>query len=100
MLAETKAKIAIGLALSFIVLNVADILITWQCLQLGASELNFFIRPLLELGFFSSISFKLGMSSGIAAIMLHKGKLASLTIAVFLFSFICTLNMITMADLL
>ena len=96
---ETKVKVAIGLALAFIVLNVADILLTWQCLRLGAIELNFFTNSVLALGFFPSISFKLGISSGIAAIMLHQGRLSWLIIAVIMFSFVCALNMITIANL-
>jgi hypothetical protein len=96
---ETKVRVAVGLAFAFIVLNVSDILLTWQCLWLGAIEANLFIKPVLELGFFSSISFKLGSSSGIAAIMLHKGRLSWLVIAVIMFSFVCALNMITLANL-
>lgn len=96
---ETKVKVAIGLALTFIVLNVADILLTWHGLQLGALELNLFISPVLALGFFPSISFKLGISSGIAAIMLHRGQFSLLIIAVSMLSFVCALNIITIANL-
>ena len=96
---ETKAKVAIGLALGFIVLNVADILLTWQCLRLGAIELNFIMSSVLQLGFFPSISFKLGISSGVAAIMLHRGQFSWLIIAVSMLSLVCALNIITLASL-
>ncbi len=99
MALETKVKVAIGLALAFIVLNVADILLTWHSLRLGAIELNFIMSSVLQLGFFPSISFKLGISSGIAAIMLVRGQLSWLIIAVSMFSFICALNMITIVNL-
>ena len=90
--AQTKVNIAIGLAITFIVLNMADILLTWQGLQLGAIELNFFMNRVLELGFFSSVAFKLGVASGIAALMLHKGQFTALIIGVSLLSFICIRN--------
>ena len=96
---EAKVKVAIGLALGFIILNVADILLTWQCLRLGAIELNFIMSSVLQLGFFPSISFKLGISSGVAAIMLHRGQFSWLIIAVSMFSFVCALNIITLANL-
>ena len=96
---ETKVKVSIGLALTFIVLNVVDILLTWQGLQLGALELNFFISPVLALGFLPSISFKLGISSGIAAIMLHRGQFSCLIIAVSILSLVCILNIITITSL-
>lgn len=96
---ETKVKVAIGLALTFIVLNVADILLTWHGLRLGALELNFFISPVLALGFFPSISFKLGISSGISALMLYRGQFSLLIIAVSMLSFICAVNIITIANL-
>ena len=89
---ESKAKVAVGLALAFIVLNVADILLTWQALPLGATELNFFMRDILALGFLPSIAFKLGISSGIAALMLHKGQLATLIIGVSVLSIVCVWN--------
>ena len=96
---ETKVKVAIGLALTFIVLNVVDILLTWQGLQLGAFELNFFISSVLALGFIPSICFKLGISSGIAALMLYRGQVSLLITAVSILSFICALNIITIAHL-
>jgi hypothetical protein len=96
---ETKAKVAIGLALAFIVLNVADILLTWQCLRLGAVELNFFMNSVLALGFFPSILFRLGIASGLAAIMLYRGQISWLIIAVSMFSFVCALNMLTIVNL-
>lgn len=90
--AETKVNVAIGLALTFIVLNVVDILLTWQGLQLGAIELNLFMSTVLGLGFFSSIALKLGIASAIAAIMLHRGQFAALIIGVSLLSFVCIRN--------
>jgi hydrogenase/urease accessory protein HupE len=89
---QTKVKIAIGLAIAFIALNIVDILLTWQGLQLGAIELNFFMNSVLSLGFFSSVAFKLGIASGIAAIMLHRGQFATLIIGVSLLSFVCIRN--------
>ncbi len=90
--AQTKVKIAIGLAIAFIALNIVDILLTWQGLQLGAIELNFFMNSVLSLGFFSSVAFKLGIASGIAAFMLHRGQFATLIIGVSLLSFVCIRN--------
>jgi hypothetical protein len=90
--AQTKVKIAIGLAIVFIALNIVDILLTWQGLQLGAIELNFFMNSVLSLGFFSSVAFKLGIASGIAAFMLHRGQFATLIIGVSLLSFVCIRN--------
>lgn len=97
--AETKVSVAIGLALTFIALNIVDILLTWQGLQLGAIELNFFIKSILALGFFPSVAFKLGISSGIAAIMLHKGQFTTLIIGVSLLSLICIRNLIVIGNL-
>ena len=95
--AQTKVNVAIGLALAFIVLNVVDIVLTWQGLRLGAIELNFLMKHLIQLGFFSSVAFKLGIASGIAAIMLHRGSFNTLIVGVSLISFICiwNLNVIT-----
>ena len=96
---ETKVKITVGLAIAFIALNVVDILLTWQGLQLGAIELNFFMHGVLSLGFFSSVAFKLGIASGIAAIMLHKGQFTVLIIGVGLLSFVCIRNMMVIGQL-
>jgi hypothetical protein len=90
--AQTKGNIAIGLAITFIALNIADILLTWQGLKLGAIELNFLMDRVLGMGFFSSVAFKLGIASGIAALMLHKGHFAALIIGVSLLSFVCIRN--------
>ena len=97
--AQTKVNIAIGLALAFIALNVVDILLTWQGLRLGAIELNFLINSVLSLGFVSSVAFKLGIASGIAAIMLHRGQFAILIIGVSLLSFVCIRNMMVIGHL-
>lgn len=88
-----KAKAAIGLAVAFIALNIVDILLTWQGLRLGAIELNFFMNSVLAMGFASSVALKLGLSSGIAAIMLHRGQFAVLIVGVSLLSFICVNNL-------
>ena len=97
--AQTKVKIAIGLAIAFVALNIVDILLTWQGLQLGAIELNFFMNSVLSLGFFSSVAFKVGIASGIAAVMLHKGQFAILIIGVSLLSFVCIRNMMVIGHL-
>lgn len=97
--AQTKVNIAIGLALAFIALNVVDILLTWQGLRLGAIELNFLMNSVLSLGFVSSVAFKLGIASGIAAIMLHRGQFAVLIIGVSLLSFVCIRNMMVIGHL-
>lgn len=97
--AQTKVKIAVGLAIAFIALNIADILLTWQGLQLGAIELNFFMNSILSLGFFSSVAFKLGIAAGIAAIMLHRGQFAVLIVGVSLLSFVCIRNMMVIGQL-
>ena len=99
MLPETKAKIAIGLALTFISLNVFDILLTWQGLQLGATELNFFMNKVLALGFFESVAFKLGIASGIVVIMLQKGQFTSLVVGVSFLSCVCVWNLYTIGNL-
>ena len=97
--ARTKVNIAIGLALVFIALNVVDILLTWQGMRLGAVELNFLMNSVLSLGFVSSVAFKLGIASGIAAIMLHRGQFAILIIGVSLLSFVCIRNMMVIGHL-
>ena len=97
--ARTKVNIAIGLALAFIALNVVDILLTWQGMRLGAVELNFLMNSVLSLGFVSSVAFKLGIASGIAAIMLHRGQFAILIIGVSLLSFVCIRNMMVIGHL-
>lgn len=97
--ARTKVNIAIGLALAFIALNVVDIILTWQGLRLGAIELNFLMNSVLSLGFVSSVAFKLGIASGIAAIMLHRGQFAILIIGVSLLSFVCIRNMMVIGHL-
>ena len=96
---ETKAKAAIGLSLAFIVLNVVDILLTWQGLGLGAIELNVYMQRVLGLGFLESIAFKVGVASGLAAIMLHKGQFISLIIGVSLVSLVCVWNLNVIANL-
>ena len=88
----TKARIATGLALAFIVLNVLDILLTWQGLRLGAVELNFYMSKILGLGFFQSIAFKIGVSSGLVAFMLHKGQFNSLLAGVIIIALVCAWN--------
>jgi hypothetical protein len=90
--ASSKAKIAIVLALVFVILNIVDILLTWQALPLGASEVNFVMRDVLALGYVPSIAFKLGISSGIAALMLYRGQFRLLVIGVSLVGFICLWN--------
>jgi hypothetical protein len=97
--ARTKVNIAIGLAIAFIALNIVDILLTWQGLQLGAIELNFFISSVISLGFFSSVALKVGIASGIAAIMLHRGQFTMLIIGVSLLSFVCIRNMMVIGHL-
>ena len=97
--AKTKVTVAIGLAVAFIALNIVDILLTWQGLKLGAIELNFFMNSVLALGFFSSVAFKLGIASGIAAIMLHRGQFAILIIGVSLLSFVCIRNLMVIGQL-
>lgn len=96
---RTKVYIAIGLALTFIVLNIVDILLTWQGLRLGAIELNFLMNSILALGFSSSVAFKLGIASGLAALMLHKGQFALLIIGVSILSFICVRNLTVIGTL-
>jgi hypothetical protein len=95
--APTRTNVAIVLALAFIVLNVVDIVLTWHGLKLGAIELNFLMKDLVKLGFFSSLAFKLGIASSIAAIMLYRGSFNTLIIGVSLVGFICiwNLNVIT-----
>ncbi|MBN1862376.1 MAG: hypothetical protein JW790_01880 [Dehalococcoidales bacterium] len=90
--AVSKGKLAIILALVFIVLNIVDILLTWQALPLGASEMNFFMKDVLALGFVPSIAFKLGISSGIAALMLYRGQFRLLIVGVCLIGFVCLWN--------
>ena len=96
---KSKATIAITLAIVFIVLNIVDILLTWQGLKLGAIELNFLMGMVLEGGFVSSIAFKLGIASGIAAIMLHKGQFTMLIVGVSLLSFVCIRNLAVIGQL-
>jgi hypothetical protein len=93
MVPETKTKVAVGLAITFVALNVFDILLTWQGLQLGATELNFFMNKVLALGFIESVAFKLGIASGIVVIMLEKGQFTSLVIGVSFLSFVCVWNL-------
>lgn len=99
MTKSLKVNIAVILAIAFIVLNIVDILLTWQGLKLGAVELNFFMSSVLSLGFASSIALKLGLSSGIAAVMLHKGQFSVLIIGVALLSFVCVRNMMVIDQL-
>jgi len=97
--AAARAHIAVGLAMAFIVLNVVDILLTWQGLKVGAIELNFLMNNVLALGFSSSVAFKLGIASGLAALMLHRGQLAMLTVGVSLLTFICIRNFMVISQL-
>jgi hypothetical protein len=96
---KSRATIAITLAITFIVLNVVDILLTWQGLRLGAVELNFMMDMVLARGFLSSVAFKLGIASGIAAIMLHRGQFTVLVIGVGLLSFVCIRNLAVISQL-
>lgn len=96
---RTKVNIAIGLAIVFIVLNIVDVLLTWQGLELGAIELNFLMRSVIALGFFSSVAFKIGIASGIAAIMLHRGQFSLLVFGVGLLGFVCARNLIVIGQL-
>jgi hypothetical protein len=95
----TKAKIAVGLALAFIVLNVLDILLTWYGLRIGAVELNFYMSKVLGLGFFQSIAFKVGVSSGLVAVMLQKGQFNSLLVGVIIIALVCAWNVNVIASL-
>lgn len=97
--AATRARIAVGLAIAFITLNVVDILLTWQGLRAGAIELNFLMKPIIGYGFASSVAFKLGAASGLAALMLHRGQLATLIVGVSLLSFICVHNFTVIGQL-
>jgi hypothetical protein len=97
--AATRTRIAVGLAVAFIVLNVLDILLTWQGLRAGAIELNFLMKNVLALGFASSVAFKLGVASGIAALMLYKGQFAMLIVGVSLLGFICVRNFMVIGQL-
>jgi len=97
--ARFKANTAIYLALAFIILNVVDILLTWQGLKLGAIELNFLMGNVLAMGFASSIALKLGLASGLAAIMLHRGQFLVLVIGVGIISFVCIQNMMVIEQL-
>ena len=92
MTLERKVNVAIALALIFIALNIADILLTWQGISTGGAELNFFMRKVLALGFFESVAFKVGISAGFAAIMLHRGHFTALVGAVSLMSVVCIWN--------
>ena len=96
---KAKGNIAVVLALVFIALNIVDILLTWQGLSLGAIELNFLMGHVLTLGYSSSIALKLGLASGLAAIMLHKGHFHALIIGVSLLSFVCVRNMMVIEQL-
>ena len=91
---ETKVKVAVGLALAFIALNVVDILLTWHALHLGAIEAVPYMSKVLELGFWGSVSFKLGVSAGIAAIMLDRGQLGLLISIASIFCLICIWNLV------
>ena len=95
----TQARVAIWLAVAFIVLNVVDILLTWYGLSLGAAELNFYMSKVLGLGFFQSIAFKVGISSGIAAVMLNKGQFASLLAVVVIIALVCAWNFNVISNL-
>ena len=97
--AVTRARIAAGLAMAFIVLNVLDIVLTWQGLKVGAIELNFLMNNVLALGFSSSVAFKLGIASGLAALMLHRGQFAMLIVGVSLLGFICVRNSLVIGQL-
>jgi len=96
----TQARVAIWLAIAFIVLNVVDILLTWYGLKLGATELNFYMSKVISLGYLQSIAFKLGISSGIVAVMLQKGQFTSLLIGVVLISLVCIWNFNVIGNLL
>lgn len=96
---ETKVKVAIGLSFTFVSLSVVDILLTWQALQLGAVELNFYMGKVLALGFWESIAFKLGISCGITAVMLERGYFALLVLAATMASLICIWNFNVVASL-
>ena len=97
--ASTRSRIAVGMAMAFIVLNVLDIVLTWQGLKVGAIELNFLMNNILALGFSSSVAFKLGIASGLAALMLHRGQFAMLIVGVSLLGFICVRNSLVIGQL-
>ena len=90
---ERKVNVAIVLALVFVALNIVDILLTWRGMALGAVELNFYMKKVLELGFFESIAFKLGISAGFAYIMLDRGHFSALIGAVSVLSAVCIWNL-------
>ena len=91
--AERKVNLAIVLALAFVALNIVDILLTWRGVKLGAVELNFYMNKVLELGFFESVAFKLGVSAGFAYIMLDRGHFSALIGAVSVLSAVCIWNL-------
>ena len=90
---ERKVNVAIVLALAFVVLNVVDIMLTWQGINSGAVELNFFMNKVLGLGFVESVAFKLGISAGFAFIMLERGHFYGLIGAVSVLSAVCIWNL-------
>jgi len=99
MTLERKVNAAIVLALAFIALNVVDILLTWKGISMGSIELNFFMGKVLNLGFFESIAFKLGISAGFAAIMLDRGHFSALVGAVGVMSAVCIWNFHVVSNL-
>lgn len=96
---ETKVKVAIGLSLAFVVLNVLDILLTWYALELGAVELGLYMGQVLGLGFWGSVLFKLGISAGIAAVLLDRGHLSLLIFVVGVLCLVCIWNLLMIAGL-
>ena len=97
---ERKVNIAIVLALVFVALNVVDIMLTWRGIALGAVEINFYMNKVLELGFFESVAFKLGVSAGFAAIMLDRGQFFALIAAVSVLSVVCIWNLHVISNIL
>ena len=95
-----QARVAVWLAIAFIVLNVVDILLTWYGLRLGAAELNFYMSKVLGLGFFQSIAFKIGVSSSFAAMLFQKGQFTSLLAGVVVIALVCAWNFNVISNLI
>ena len=81
-------------ALSFVLLNVLDLLLTLWILQAGGSELNPLIRATLQAGVPATAALKIGVSAAFAWLLYRLRREGALKLATVMIAGVCLFNAI------
>jgi|GEM_PF-1389040 len=92
---QTKVRV---LALTFILLNLADILLMLSAVHSGALDLNPFIQALFGPGLAGTVLFKIGGSAFFAWVMCLKRQERVLRIAVIAMIAVCLMNLTALSS--